>query len=197
MKVIKKNQIIFVLIAMCLIVVAYVNYTNNVDNMNNSISSDIRNYTEGMGDAKLVSSTAVEEAQLNEIDENAIENKVVEEIIPEEDYFTESKLERNNVYSQTIEIYEKMLESGTITNEQKAIAQNEIQKITNSKNTILIVENLLKVKGFEDSVVFENNGSVSVIVKSEEITPEQVAQIQNIVSREFSIETENISITNK
>lgn len=197
MKVIKKNQIIFVLIAMCLIVVAYVNYTNNVDNMNNSISSDIRNYTEGMGDAKLVSSTAVEESQANEVNENIVENKVVEEIIPEEDYFTESKLERNNVYSQTIEIYEKMLESGTITNEQKAIAQNEIQKITNSKNTILIVENLLKVKGFEDSVVFENNGSVSVIVKSEEITPEQVAQIQNIVSREFSIETENISITNK
>ena len=39
--------------------------------------------------------------------------------------------------------------------------------------------------------------SVSVVVKSDVLLPEQVAQIQNIVEREFKINGKNINITNK
>lgn len=204
MRVIKKNQIIVVLISFCLIIVGYLNYTNQQGEQTNTIVGDIRNYTEGMGDAQLVSSNSVESSEENTIisEETQIENTVEETSIEnveevEQDYFTESKLERNNIYSQTIEVYENMLENSSITNEQKAIAQNEIQKITTIKNSILISENLIKIKGFEDVVVFENGGNVSVIVKADILQPEQVAQIQNIISREFNIETGNINITNK
>ncbi len=203
MRVIKKNQIIIVLISFCLILVGYLNYSNNKKN-DETVIGDITNYTEGMGDAKLVSSEAVEEVDENTTENDIVDNEDVTETTSDEveqiqgdDYFTESKMERNNIYSQSIDIYESMLESNTITNEQKSIAQNEIQKITSTKNTILIVENLIKVKGFEDVVVFENGGNISVIVKAEQLQPEQVAQIQNIVSREFNITSDKISITNR
>lgn len=203
MRVIKKNQIIIVLISFCLILVGYLNYSNNKKN-DETVIGDITNYTEGMGDAKLVSSEAVEEVDENTTENDIVDNEEVTETASDEveqiqgdDYFTESKMERNNIYSQSIDIYESMLESNTITNEQKSIAQNEIQKITSTKNTILIVENLIKVKGFEDVVVFENGGNISVIVKAEQLQPEQVAQIQNIVSREFNITSDKISITNR
>ena len=165
MRVIKKNQIIIVLISFCLILVGYLNYSNNKKN-DETVIGDITNYTEGMGDAKLVSSEAVEEVDENTTENDIVDNEDVTETTSDEveqiqgdDYFTESKMERNNIYSQSIDIYESMLESNTITNEQKSIAQNEIQKITSTKNTILIVENLIKVKGFEDVVVFENGGN--------------------------------------
>ncbi|MBR3152764.1 MAG: SpoIIIAH-like family protein [Clostridia bacterium] len=198
MKVIKKNQIIIALLGICLLVVGYVNYTDSGKKISNSVVSDVRNYTEGMGDAQLVSNdkTYVEEEKKDEeVQETVSKTEVLEEV--KEDYFTSCKIERNNIYSQTIEVYEKMLESSTITNEQKAIAQNEIQKATQAQNSILIAENLLRIKGFEDVVIFVNNDNVSVIVKSNELTQEQVAQIQNIVSREFGVENGKISITNK
>ncbi|MBR3132709.1 MAG: SpoIIIAH-like family protein [Clostridia bacterium] len=198
MKVIKKNQIIIVLFAICLLVVGYVNYTNNGQKIGDSVVGDIKNYTEGMGDAQLVSSNNTyneEEVLENETQETVAKTEVIEEV--KEDYFTSCKIERNNIFSQTIEIYENMLESSSITNEQKAIAQNEIQKTTQIQNSILIAENLLKIKGFEDVVIFVNNDNVSVIVKSDNLTQEQVAQIQNIVSREFAVGSENINITNK
>ena len=61
----------------------------------------------------------------------------------------------------------------------------------------MIAENLIKNKGFEDVVIFVNGESISVIIKGAEITPEQIAQIQNIVSRELSAEVDNIHISNK
>lgn len=198
MRVITKNQILTVLLAICLIIVGYVNYSKKSKEIGDNTVSDIRNYTEGMGDAKLVSSDNVEETEMN----NSVENQEIIETTNmdyeiEEKYFDESKIERNKRYSQTIEIYEKMLESSNITNEQKYIAQNEIQKLTKTQNTILLVEDLLKIKGFEDLIIYENNGNVSVIIKSEQIEQQEIAQIQNIVSREFNIGTENINITNK
>ena len=53
------------------------------------------------------------------------------------------------------------------------------------------------MKGFEDVVIFKNSESVSVVVKNDVLLPEQVAQIQNIVEREFKINGKNINITNK
>ena len=106
-------------------------------------------------------------------------------------------MSRDSIYSESLETYEKLLESSSVTNDQKAIAQNEISNITNEKKMIQSTESLIKMKGFEDVVIFKNSESVSVVVKSDVLLPEQVAQIQNIVEREFKINGKNINITNK
>ena len=113
------------------------------------------------------------------------------------EYFTESRLEREKMYSQMLESYQNILENSQISETQKEISQNEIKNINDTKNAIMIAENLIKNKGFEDVVIFVNGESISVIIKGEEITPEQIAQIQNIVSRELSAEVDNIHISNK
>ena len=123
------------------------------------------------------------------------QNIITENI--QKDYFLEARMNRDSIYSESIETYEKLLESSSITNDQKAIAQNEISNITNEKKTIQSTESLIKMKGFEDVVIFKNSESVSVVVKSDVLLPEQVAQIQNIVEREFKINGKNINITNK
>ena len=61
----------------------------------------------------------------------------------------------------------------------------------------MIAENLVKAKGFEDIVIFSNSNSVSVIIKAEKLEPEQIAQIQNIVSRELEVSAEQINISTK
>ena len=115
----------------------------------------------------------------------------------EEDYFTSSKLQRENMYSQMLETYQKILENTAIPETQKSISSQEIANINNKKNAIMIAENLIKTKGFEDAVIFVNDDSVSVVVKAEKLEQNQIAQIQNIISRELTTEISNIHISTK
>lgn len=112
-------------------------------------------------------------------------------------YFTQSRLDRDTMYSQTLDTYQKIIENESISVDQKAIAQKEIRKINEQKNSIMIAENLIKVKGFEDLIIFVNGENVSVIVKSDKLEEKEIAQIQNIVTRELGVKIENINISNK
>jgi len=61
----------------------------------------------------------------------------------------------------------------------------------------MITENLIKTKGFEDLVIFINDSSINVIIKGKSLKPEQVAQVQNIITRELKGKIENIHISTK
>lgn len=114
-----------------------------------------------------------------------------------DDYFVKSKLERDTMYSQMIESYEKILNSNNALETQKQVATQEISEINNIKNSIMICENLIKTKGFENNIIFVNGDSISIIIGTQEIQQEEVAQIQNIISREMKAEIENIHISTK
>lgn len=218
MKVLKRNQIIILVIALMLVSAGYLNYTTNKNNTIPTSASENGIEYAGIGDAKLVSSngiveqneqqglvpndTNVNETQKNEekIDKNevassiATSNEVSKEI---EEYFSSSKLNRETMYSQMIESYQKILENEAIGESQKSIAQTEIQNINNIKNKIMICENLIKTKGISDLVIFVNDKSISVVVRTDKLEQEQIAQIQNIISREMNVEISNIHISNK
>ena len=191
--IIKKKEVLLGILAIFFMIVGFISY-NPIANKEYSKIADVTNYSETkLGEATLVSSNEVVE---NVEEENQISENIITENI-QKDYFLEARMNRDSIYSESIETYEKLLESSSITNDQKAIAQNEISNITNEKKTIQSTESLIKMKGFEDVVIFKNSESVSVVVKSDVLLPEQVAQIQNIVEREFKINGKNINITNK
>ena len=114
-----------------------------------------------------------------------------------DDYFVKSKLERDTMYSQMLETYQNVLNSSNSLETQKQTATQEITKINETKNSIMICENLISTKGFENNVVFVNGDSISVIIEAEELKQEEVAQIQNIISREMKAAIENIHIATK
>lgn len=191
--IIKKKEVLLGILAIFFMIVGFISY-NPIANKEYSKIADITNYSETkLGEATLVSSNEVVENVTDEAQTS--ENTITEEI--QKDYFLEARMSRDSIYSESLETYEKLLESSSVTNDQKAIAQNEISNITNEKKTIQSTESLIKMKGFEDVVIFKNSDSVSVVVKSDVLLPEQVAQIQNIVEREFKINGKNINITNK
>lgn len=230
MKIIKRNQIIIFVIALMLITAGYLNYTTG-DGGDLVATSSLIDSEEvaGIGDAKLVSSNAIEGQDsssesldnTNMVSGNSTTNNVIDEknnanssgsssenktvttsgtVAKETDeYFTNSRLTRDTMYSQMIESYQKILDNNSISADQKAISQTEIKKINDLKNSIMICENLIKTKGFKDVVIFVNDISISVIIRAdaEEITGEGAAQIQNIVAREMKAEIENIHISNK
>ena len=219
MKLLKKNQVIIYVIAVMLMVAGYLNYTTRTADEAVQASSMVNETDEyaNIGDARLVSSEAIEDNTINETNEtNSTENQVSENTnvtnttnttaqntttqetsATTDDYFTKSKLERDTMYSQMIETYENILNSSNASETQKQSATEEITKINNIKNSIMISENLLKTKGFENSVIFVNDESISVIIGTQELKEDQIAQIQNIISREMKADIENIHISTK
>ena len=216
MKILKRNQLVILVISLMLVTAGYLNFTST---NNNEANKDI---VAELGDATLVSSNNIEKEEENivenkeedyekeeekeeeDIDTQETDNineqeegeKIVE-TVQEDTYFTTSKLERENIYSQMLETYQEIYNNTNSSSEQKEAAIQEIAKINKTRNAIMIAENLVIAKGFEDIVIFANSNSVSVIIKAEKLDPEQIAQIQNIVSRELEVGAEIINISTK
>lgn len=213
----KKNQVAMFGIALMLATAGYLNYTNNTNSAEigdaKLVSSEIKEESIVEQDEKAIETAIVEESnkETNAIDNsnvtasnevsNVTNNK--EETINtsskvKDDYFTNTKIERNKMYSQMLESYQKILGDDKIPSDQKSIATNEIKNINNKQNAISIIENLSKTKGFEDMVILINDNNIDVVVKKKEkLKDEQVAQITNIVSRELNANIEDIHISIK
>lgn len=199
MKFLKNNQVIIYVIALMLVTAGYFSYNSNTVQTSSNIVNTVTE-TADIGDATLVSSNDVEEVSTeNEEMPSAEEIKQANsnDCNPSDEYFSKSKLERETMYSQSIETYQKILENSNISDEQKKIATQEISKINSEKNSIMICENLLKTKGFENCVIFVNDKSISIVMDAEKLEQDDIAQIQNIISREMNTNVENIHITNK
>lgn len=199
----KTSSIAVYVLALMLVTVGYWNYiskesqTLQTVSVGNDTTSEEKK-DENLGDAQLVSNNELiqeEEEQTNNEKDSTAENKENEN--KNDGYFGESRLARDTMYSQTLETYKEMLNNSNVSEEQKAIVTQEITKLNKEKNAIMICENLISTKGFEDCVIFVNVDSISVIIKATELKSDEIAQIQNIISREMGAEIENIHIMTK
>ena len=192
----KKGTAAIYVLALMLVTAGYLAYLSNesktLETVNLGNQDTTNNVDENLGDATLVNSNEVKEQKQNQEQNQEQEQKTEQE--PVNDYFQESKLSRDTMYSQTLETYQKMLDNSNVSEEQKAIVTQEITKLNQEKNAIMICENVLSTKGFNKCVIFVNVDSISVVVGKEKIETDEIAQIQNIVSREMNAKVENIHI---
>lgn len=184
-----------------------INNNQEKETEQNTYNNQENNKIADIGDATLVSSndvvnsSSVNNGMVNSTNAtnsvNTGENVTVNSNDIVEDYFAKTKLEREKMYSQMFESYEKILNNTNSSDEQKQTVTEEIKNINKTRNSIMICENLIKTKGFDNSVVFVNGDSVSVIIGAEKLETDELAQIQNIISRELNADIENIHISIK
>lgn len=204
----KKNEVVIYAIALMLVTAGYFNYTANLEN--NSIetfSEESKNEVISDTDNQIIENIAKtnnleDENNIDKEDDDEIgDAKLVDSksiVDNTSDYFVSTKLQRDTNYADTLSTYTKIIEDSSISDTQKSIAMKEITKINETKNAIAVCENLLSTKGFEHYVILVNNESINIVVKVDGgLTKQKVAQIQNIVSREFNSKLENIHITEK
>lgn len=194
------KEIALLAIATVLIGIGYSNYSEEETMQVASLQNEA-----SIGDARLVSSNAIvdnDETEKDESNANVNSNdKSLENINTNaqenQDYFSTTKLERETMYSQKIETYQKMIENEQLTNEQKAIAMQEVSKITEEKNAIQIAENLIKNKGYENVVILKNDENVNVVIKAKKLETEDIAKLQNIITRELKVDLSKVNISSK
>ena len=205
MKIIKKNELTILVIALMLVTAGYLDYIRK--NKTEQVSSEIINQEElasnpsteeeiaKIGDAKLVSDNQEQTQEVFSEEENNDGQKKDEK--EDDGYFVSAKLDRTNMYSQVIENYQKIIENPNVSEEQKAITTQEIARVNKEQNSVMISENLLLAKGFDKCIIFINDKSVSVIIGKQDLSQEEIAQIQNIISRELEADADNIHISVK
>ncbi len=208
MKIIKKNELTILVIALMLVTAGYLDYIGK--NKTEEVSSEITNQEEvasnpnteeqqeeiaKLGDAKLVSDNQEQTQEVFSEEEKKEEEK--KETKEDDGYFVSAKLDRTNMYSQVIENYQKIIENPNVSEEQKAITTQEIARVNKEQNSVMISENLLLAKGFDKCIIFINDKSISVIIGKQDLSQEEIAQIQNIISRELEASADNIHISVK
>ena len=106
-----------------------------------------------------------------------------------------AKLNREQVRSKNEASLLEIINNTDISEDMKADAIASMNRMTDRAEKELDAELLLEAKGFKDSVVSINDDSVDVLVGAAEITDEQKAQIEDIVTRKTERNVSDIVIT--
>lgn len=192
MKIVKKNQLIMVLLAVMVFTAGYLSYVYNndiKDTYGQEITGTVAN---DYGKAEFVTSNKAEASSQTGTD--TLSQQQVDNI----NYFIQAKIDRDKVFDEQVDMQEKIMENDKIVKDNKDRAQQQINKLSDIMTKQMVVESLIRAKGFQDVLVLINNPNTSVVIRADkELNIEQVAQIQNIVNREAGIEIRNIHIMRK
>jgi len=178
-----------------LIVTGYLNFAYNQKMLNNNSSEVIMNDMddEKPEEPKISINDVSEEVYGNQISEN---NKLedVSTTTTKGNFFANYRIERENTRKNEIEVIREIIDNPNSDADMKKEAQAQLLEITNNMEKELLIEGLIKAKGFEDTIVMMSKNSVNVIVSRAELKPEEVAQILDIVKRESGKSPDSIKI---
>jgi len=111
------------------------------------------------------------------------------------DFAAEMKLAREQVRAKNKETLIGIVNSTTLTDEQKQSAVDQMIALTDTAEREAAAEMLLEAKGFTDVVVSITDNAVDVVLNMGDVTDAKRAQIEDIVKRKTNINAENIIIT--
>lgn len=106
------------------------------------------------------------------------------------------KYDRDNMYSELSENYNNVIKNEKSSDAEVKEYQQKLSQLIKQKNLITMVENVIKAKGIDDIVIIPtNNDNINVVIKSqEELTQQQIAQIQQILVDQLGADANKISI---
>ena len=194
-----KNQVSITSLAILIAVAGYLNYSEN-----NLKDITIKSKTEKSEPAneKVLKNTEVES-----------ENESAKEtILPEDESSTDlepgtailtntgtfsanARLQREQVRAKNKETLMNMLNSGNLSEEQKADISGEMVHITETAQLESEIETLIEAKGFTDVVVSIGKENVDVVLNLTEVSDSQRAKIEDIVKRKTGFDASAIVIT--
>ena len=217
-KKLKKNQIIITALAFMIAVAGYVSYTrSNLDGKaaaqaSAGISEDSYEISDDPiveGDIFTDTGDGLDVAAGTETAGTDVaqgENPAESEINPGEavltstavgnvDFAAEMKLTREQVRAKNKETLLGIVNSATLTDEQKQAAVDQMIALTDTAEREAAAEMLLEAKGVTDVVVSITDNAADVVLNMGDITDAKRAQVEDIVKRKTNISAENIIIT--
>ena len=213
----KKNQIIITSLAIMIVIAGYLNFTadqtkpvqQEAAETTDKIQAENIQAEEAAADAE-ADITSFPDEDLASVSAQAETTGIGDTETPEGEkvgeavltssasagaFSASAKLNREQVRSKNEASLLEIINNTEISEDMKAEAIASMNQMTDRAEKELDAELLLEAKGFKDSVVSINDDSVDVIVGAAEITDEQRAEIEDIVTRKTERNVSNIVIT--
>lgn len=110
-------------------------------------------------------------------------------------FFNTYKTDRDSARASQVELLNGIINSEYSTASEKSTATQSKMELQARMEKELILEGLIKAKGFEDAVVTIGNSYYNVIVKDDgSLDDSQVAQILSVVKSETGASANNVKI---
>ena len=142
-----------------------------------------------------VTGTPIKDGDASKTDESTPGEAVFTSVTLQNGYFSNAKLNREQMRARSKETLMSVVSDSTVADELKQEAIDTIIALTARAENENAAEILLEAKGYEGVVVSISDTEVDVVVNAESITEQQVAQIEDIVSRKTGITADGIVIT--
>ena len=117
--------------------------------------------------------------------------------LAEENYFSVAAISRKRARDESIELLSHIVNSAESMPDVKDRALQDISVIASDIEKEANIEILIKAKGFTDCVAVVSGDNANVIVKTEGLMPNEVAQIKEIVCEQAGISPSNVKIVEK
>ena len=165
MLVLRKRQITAVSLLILVGIAGYLNWSFERDVVDPEVAAVYSEVSKKLGEAKMVSSDMEEPA---------------EETLSVTDYFTQAKLERDIKRSEAMDMLTQILDAQSTGKEARAEAEDEIHHLADYTEKEVMMENLIRAKGYEDAFVFMGENLISIAVKSGGLNEVDAAVITDI-----------------
>ena len=109
-------------------------------------------------------------------------------------YFSSIAVDRQRARDEAIEVLQSIVDDASSTEAAKTEASTQISTLAAIMEKESNIETLIMAKGFEECVAVISDGSASIVVKSDGLTPAQLAQINEIVYEQAAIKPANVKI---
>ena len=128
------------------------------------------------------------------INNNVVENVSAGYESANANFFATYRADRQDTRSQEIVYLDAIIASANSSAEAKNSAETKKQELVAQMESELMLEGLIKAKGFEDAIVSTSSSNINVIIKSAELMSSEVAQIVEIIQGQTNYNLENIKI---
>lgn len=112
-------------------------------------------------------------------------------------YFSASQVSRERARAEAMEVLQAVVDNSEAVGTVKDQALTDISRIALDIEKEANIETLIKSKGFADCVAVVSGASANVIVKTDGLLPNEVAQITEIVYEQAGIQPSNLKIVEK
>ena len=195
-RVFKKNQIIIAALAVMIAVAGYLNYSGKIfhekDGGAEEANADLANQ-ELLDISEEDIETVGDEIASNDSDVEGTPGEAV--LTNGSAETTVAKVTREQVRAQNKETLQAIIDNTNLSESEKQEAVSQLVQMTQIAEQEAAVETMMASKGFSEAVVSIDADSADIVVKAEELTDANRAQIEDIVTRKTKIAPQNIVIT--
>ncbi len=110
-------------------------------------------------------------------------------------YFAEAKLDREQSRAKQKDILTEMINNTNVSESQKNVCSDSMLELQQRIEKETAAEAMIEAKGFSDAYVRIDDETVDVVVNKDQLTEQEVAQIEDIVKRKTGYNAEQIRIS--